>query len=110
MRHIKIQHLRSGGVRVCRRIGALPRVRASHGQTCLGEYQGLHHDAHTGLPGDIADLPENSDARVIHLHDCIHALARGDLNHVNRLRRGHGIAVESDHLKLVAGQSHAINL
>ena len=43
----------------------------------------------------------NASASQIHLHDCIHALTRADLNHIDGLRRGHGIAVERDHLKMV---------
>ena len=77
-----------------------PRLRHPLRRSMLA---GVFHDhAQPALAGGIIGGPQNPHARLIHLHDGIDALARTQGEHLDGARVGHRIAIQRQHVELMA--------
>ncbi len=61
-------------------------------------------DAQTALAGGVIGGSQYPHARLIHFHDGIDALARSQGQHLDRLRVRDRIAIQGQHMELMAGQ------
>jgi len=63
------------------------------------------HDAQAAFAHRVLRRAQDPNPGLIHRHPGINALSRTQHQYVDGRRRGHGISVQRDHVKFVAGSA-----